>query len=110
MTSPVDKQKFLHEVFAILLTIADVAIQDHYLNDIAEQIHTRYEVLATQYKKYRATDGRFHLRQLQQPKTERYTINREILLGALVVQEGIKNYLTTETPQIKSLLTLINVL
>ncbi len=107
MTSPVDKQKFLHDVFAILITISDIAIQDHYLNQIADSIHTRYEILATQYKKYTATDGKLYIRQLQKPKKEKYTLDREGLLTALLIDDTIGQYIDKEHPRSVKLLDLI---
>ncbi len=107
MTSPVDKQKFLHDVFAILITISDIAIQDHYLNQIADSIHTRYEILATQYKKYTATDGKLYIRQLQKPKKEKYTLDREGLLTALLIDDTIGHYIDKEHSRSVMLLDLI---
>ncbi len=99
LTSPVEKQKFLSEVFSVVVAISDIAIQDHYLQIVAENIMIRYEILTAQYKKYMTQDGKLQIRQQQNQqkrKGERFTLNREDLFYALLYNGFINKYVISE--------------
>lgn len=100
LSSPIEKQKFLSEVFSILLSISDIAIQDHYLQILAEKTMMRYEILTAQYKKYMANDGKMQIKQQQTSQNNeknKFSLNREQLFSALLYNNFIEKYLWKDT-------------
>lgn len=65
LTSPVEKQKFLHELFSLILVMDRVSMQDHYIRLLADSMGMDYQMILADMKSFRKADGKFLERQYQ---------------------------------------------
>jgi DNA primase len=81
MNSPVDKQKLINAMFELIISVANVAIQEHYKLLLAEKLGFAPEIINVQFQKYRSGNGRIFSKQLEkietEGKAESYQLNRE---------------------------------
>ena len=100
ITSPIDKQKLINALFDVIISVNSLAIQEHYKTILAEKLGFAYEILDTQFKRYKSWDWRIQVMQnnrIQEKKqTEKFQIERERLFWALIYKNQIKNYLSIQ--------------
>lgn len=51
-SSPVDKHKILNLMFGLIQNINNVSLQQHYVQTMADLMHTPFEVMYQQYRKF----------------------------------------------------------
>ncbi len=107
LNSPVDKQKLIITLFELILQVQSLTIQEHYKNILAEQLGFAPEILNTEFRRFRAREGKFIVA-LQQKKQEqaqksKYELQRDQLIASLFYQ----NFLDQELAEYekKSILT-----
>lgn len=105
ITSPIDKQKLINAMFELIISIDNIAIQEHYKKLLSEKLGLALEILDTQFKKYKASDWRLEIyqqarKQEKQQKNE-YQIEREWLFATLFYQNQIRKYLWEDEQGIK---------
>ena len=58
LQSPVDKKKFLHEMFGLITPMSSVSLQQHYLDVLADHLHMTREILWSQFKQMKRQQPR----------------------------------------------------
>ncbi len=90
MSSPVDKQKLINAMFELIISVANVTIQEHYKLLLAEKLWFAPEIINVQFQKYKSGDGRIFIKQLEkietEGKAEPYQLNRKWLFACLLYQ------------------------
>lgn len=106
LTSPIDKQKLLNIAFELILSVNNLAIQEHYKQLVAEDLGFAYEILNTQFKRYKSGEGKILLmqqeRQQEQQESQKYQIQRDELFIAFFAKETQEKYLT-QIPKLQQL-------
>ena len=94
MSSPVDKQKLINAMFELIISVANITIQEHYKLLLAEKLWFAPEIINIQFKKYTSGEGKIFIRQLErietEEKTESYHPSREILFACLFYQDFLQ--------------------
>ncbi len=97
MTSPIDKQKLINTLFDVIISVNSLTIQEHYKDILAKKLGFAYEIIDTQFKRYKSTDWRIQVIQNQRiqekKQTEKYQIERERLYATIVYNNLINKYL-----------------
>ena len=97
MSSPIDKQKLINTMFETIIAVDSVTIQEHYKWLLSEKLWLAYEILDTQFKKFKKTDWKFQIiqntRRQEQQQLEKFQLERERLFAALFYQNLIDKYL-----------------
>jgi hypothetical protein len=81
MSSPVERQKVLQQLFEIIQSINNFALQDHYINVMAETFHSSYEVMFQQFKQFAKQQSFYARPQKEEPQS--YQIDPLLLLQSL---------------------------
>jgi len=97
MTSPIDKQKLINTLFDVIISVNSLTIQEHYKDILSKKLGFAYEIIDTQFKRYKSTDWRIQVIQNQRiqekKQTEKYQIERERLYATIVYNNLINKYL-----------------
>lgn len=97
MSSPIDKQKLINTLFDVIISVNSLTIQEHYKDILAKKLGFAYEIIDTQFKRYKSTDWRIQVIQNQRiqekKQTEKYQIERERLYATIVYNNLINKYL-----------------
>ena len=97
MTSPIDKQKLINNLFDVILSVDSLAIQEHYKWVLSEKLGFAYTILDAQFKRYKSTDWRLQVmqnaRKHEQEHIEKFQLEREWLFATIFYQDLIKKYL-----------------
>ena len=97
MTSPIDKQKLINTLFDVIISVNSLTIQEHYKDILAKKLGFAYEIIDTQFKRYKSTDWKIQVIQNQRiqekKQTEKYQIERERLYATIVYNNLINKYL-----------------
>ena len=97
MTSPIDKQKLINTLFDLIISVNSLTIQEHYKDILAKKLGFAYEIIDTQFKRYKSTDWKIQVIQNQrlqeQKQPEKYQLERERLYAAIVYNNLINKYL-----------------
>jgi hypothetical protein len=56
MTSPIDKQKLINTLFDVIISVNSLTIQEHYKDILAKKLGFAYEIIDTQFRRYKLTD------------------------------------------------------
>jgi DNA primase len=96
LTSPIDKQKILNIMFGLILNINSSAMQDHYVQVLWEKLGIGYEIMRVQYVQFAKNEGKYILQQASRKKEQKYQIDRELLVAALLYQEFIKQFIESQ--------------
>ena len=113
LSSPIDKQKLINTLFELILSVNSLTIQEHYKQLLAEKLGFASEILDAQFKRYKAWDWRSILlqqqRQTEQTQSQKYQMERDLLILSLFYQGAILNYLQ-ENEKLEDLFSFINLL
>ena len=97
MTSPIDKQKLINTLFDLIISVNSLTIQEHYKDILAKKLGFAYEIIDTQFKRYKSTDWKIQVIQNQriqeQKQPEKYQVERERLYAAIIYNNLINKYL-----------------
>jgi len=97
MSSPIDKQKLINNLFDVILSVDSLAIQEHYKWVLSEKLGFAYTILDAQFKRYKSTDWRLQVmqnaRKHEQEHIEKFQLEREWLFATIFYQDLIKKYL-----------------
>ena len=97
MTSPIDKQKLINTLFDVIISVNSLTIQEHYKDILAKKLGFAYEIIDTQYKRYKSTDWRIQVIQNQRiqenKQSEKYQLERERLYVSILYNNLINKYL-----------------
>lgn len=106
-SSPIDKHKILNLMFGLIQNINNVSLQQHYVQTMADLMHSQFEVTYQQYRKFSTDEGRYSA---PRKKVEAsYQIDRSMLAAALFYDNFIDQFIENRdlwTP-IKDLVQLI---
>ena len=92
--SPIEKQRYIGEMFSIILNIDSYSVQNYYLNILSEKLSIAYEVLLAQFRKYIKTDGRLESSNLQKKvESSKYIVDRESQFLSLFYDDFLTNYI-----------------
>lgn len=97
LNSPVDKQKVLNILFGLIQSINNISLQQHYLQVIADLLHSPYEFIYNQYRKYAQNDGKLNARYKQATPSTHYQANRDMLFASLFFHDFLVEHQTTPT-------------
>lgn len=96
--SPVEKQKFIYEIFSLIMNMnQNLSIQSHYFEILADKLWISFEVVSAQFRKFVKTDWRLEFTQIN--KKEEFTKYRptvEILFYSLFYNNFLDAYVKTE--------------
>lgn len=103
MTSPVDKQKLINAMFELILSVNNLTIQEHYKVMLAEKLGYAPEILDAQFKKFKAGEWKFLLRQLSQQseqthQKEPFQLDRNQLFISLFLETEWESFLARTLP------------
>jgi DNA primase len=93
MNSPVDKQKLINAMFEIILSVGNLAIQEHYKLLLAEKLGFAPEIIAFQLKRYKEGEGRLFVRlqsrynKASEETETSYQLSRELLFVSLFYKD-----------------------
>ena len=97
MTSPIDKQKLINTLFDVIISVNSLTIQEHYKDLLAKKLGFAFEIIDTQFKRYKSTDWRIQIIQNQRiqedKQSEKYKLEREWLYAAILYNNLIDKYL-----------------
>ena len=97
MTSPIDKQKLINTLFDVIISVNSLTIQEHYKDILAKKLGFAFEIIDTQFKRYKSTDWRMQIIQNQRmqedKESEKYKLEREWLYAAILYNNLIDKYL-----------------
>ncbi len=97
MTSPIDKQKLINTLFDVIISVNSLTIQEHYKDILAKKLGFAYEIIDTQFKRYKTGDWRMQVMQNQRiqenSKPEKYQLERERLYVSILYNNLINKYL-----------------
>ena len=97
MTSPIDKQKLINTLFDVIISVNSLTIQEHYKDVLAKKLGFAYEIIDTQFKRYKSTDWRIQVMQNQRiqenKQSEKYQLERERLYVSILYNNLINKYL-----------------
>ncbi|MDR3168256.1 MAG: DNA primase [Candidatus Peribacteria bacterium] len=96
MNSPVDKQKLINAMFELILSVENLAIQEHYKLLLAEKLSFAPEIITLQLEKYKMGEGRLFLRQqerqaIQEGAKTSYQLSREALFVSLFYKDFLSS-------------------
>lgn len=84
-------------MFELILAVNNLTIQEHYKQLLAEKLGFAYEILNSQFKRFKASDGRLLLiqqqRQQEKQQSASYQIQRDALFLSLLNDNGLQKYL-----------------
>ena len=106
-SSPVDKNKILNLMFGLIQNINNVSLQQHYVQTMADLMHSQFEVTYQQYRKFSTDEGRYSAP--RKKVEDKYQIDRSMLAAALFYDNFIDQFIENwelRTP-IKDLVQLI---
>lgn len=93
VNSPVDKQKILNILFGLIQSINNISLQQHYLQVIADFLHSPYEFIYNQYRKYAQADGKLATRYKQATPSTHYQAPRDLLFASLFFHDFLETHI-----------------
>jgi len=96
--NPVEKKKVLHECFDLMRSVVDLSITQHYLSTISNLLEISDQIVLSQYKTRYKSNRSYQNSQTQETGTS--SLDKALLLGALIINDNRKSYTTSDQLQI----------
>lgn len=90
-SSPVDRYRILNILFGLIQGINNISLQQHYVQTMADILHSPFEVIYQQYKKFSKEEGKYSAPRKKEEPT--YHIDRIVLSAALFCDDFIDQFI-----------------